>query len=126
MRNYLHQHIATVLEQAQHATLVTSGPAGLQAQVVPCVANGIQLYMLLPRTSDQLLNLEYDPAVIVTTAKWQVWGHARVNTIARCPAVATLLAIPEATWSVVVEVQPTRVAIAQATGWGAAETIDLE
>jgi hypothetical protein len=33
---------------------------------------------------------------------------------------------PGAPWSLVVEVHPTRVTIAQRQGWGAAETIDLE
>ena len=125
MLNHLRQHIATTLEQARSATLATSGPAGLQAHVVPCMASGIQLYLLLPRTSDHLLNLEHDPAVVVTTAEWQVSGRGRVVTKAEC-AAALLLEAPNAPWSVVVEVRPTRVAIAQPTGWGAAETIDLE
>ena len=126
MLNHLRQHIAATLENARSATLATSGPAGLQAHVVPCTAGGIQLYLLLPRTSDHLLNLEHDPAVVVTTAEWQVWGRARILTTAQCTAALALLEAPDAPWSVVVEVQPTRVAIAQPTGWGAAETIDLE
>ena len=126
MLDHLRQHIAATLEQARSATLATSGPAGLQAQVVPCAAEGIQLYLLLARTSDHLLNLEHDPAVVVTTAEWQVWGRARVLTTVECPAALALLEAPDAPWSVVIEVQPTRVAIAQRTGWGAAETIDLE
>src|SRR4029077_16305178 len=100
-------------------------PAGLQAHVVQCAASGIRLYLLLPGTSDHLLNLEFDPSVVVTTAEWQVSGHGRVVTKAAC-AAAQLLKAPDAPWSVVVEVRPTRVMIAQRTGWGAAETIDLE
>jgi hypothetical protein len=76
MLNHLRQHIAATLAPARSATLATSGPAGLQAQVASCVTNGILLYMLLPRTSDQLPNLEHDPAVVVTTAEWQVFGRA--------------------------------------------------
>jgi hypothetical protein len=125
MLNHLRQHIAATLANVRSATLASSGPAGLQAQVVPCTASGVLLYLLLPRTSDQLLNLEHDPAVVVTTAEWQVWGQARVLTQAE-RAAAALLDAPDAPWSVVVEVQPTRVSIAQPTGWGAAETIDLE
>ena len=78
MLNHLRQHIAATLAPARSATLATSGPAGLQAQVASCVTNGILLYMLLPRTSDQLPNLEHDPAVVVTTAEWQVFGRAQV------------------------------------------------
>jgi hypothetical protein len=125
MLNHLRQHIATALEKARSATLATSGPAGLQAHVVQCAASGILLYLLLPRTSDHLLNLEHDPAVVVTTAEWQLSGRGRVVMKAECPVVQLLKAL-DAPWSVVVEVQPTRVAIAQRTGWGAAETIDLE
>jgi hypothetical protein len=125
MLNHLRQRIAAALENACSATLATSGPAGLQAHVVRCVASGIQLYLLLPRTSDHLLNLEHEPTVVVTTAEWQVSGRARVVTEAIC-AAALLLKAPDAPWSVVIEVQPTRVSIAQSEGWGAAETIDLE
>lgn len=125
MLDHLRQHIAATLEHTRSATLSTSGPAGLQAQVVQCAASGIKLYLLLPRTSDQLLNLEHDPDVIVTTAEWQVSGRARVVAQAEC-AAALLLAAPDAPWSQVVEVQPTRISIAQRAGWGAAETIDLE
>ncbi len=125
MLNHLRQHVAAALEHVRSATLATSGPAGLQAHVVPCAASGIQLYLLLPCTSDHLLNLEYHPEVVVTTAEWQVVGGARVVPEAACP-VPLLLKAPNTPWSVVVEVRPTRVAIAQPTGWGAAETIDLE
>jgi len=125
MLNHLRQHIAARLANARSATLASSGPAGLQAQVVPCAASGVQLYLLLPRTSDQLLNLEHDPAVVMTTAEWQVWGRAQIVTEAE-RAATPLLDAPDAPWSVVIEVQPTRVSIAQPTGWGAAETIDLE
>jgi hypothetical protein len=91
------------------------------------MASEVQLYLLLPCTSDHLLNLEHDSVVAVTTECWQVQGRARVLTAAEhCPATITLLQAADAPWSVVVEVQPTRVAIAQREGWGAAETIDLE
>ena len=42
------------------------------------------------------------------------------------PQPALLIDEPGAPWSLVVEVHPTRVTIAQRQGWGAAETIDLE
>jgi len=125
MLSHLREQIAATLEKARSATLATSGPAGLQAHVLQCAASGIELYLLLPRTSDHLLNLEHDPAVVVTTAEWQVAGRARVVTQAQC-AAALLLEAPTAPWSVVIQVQPMRVSIAQREGWGAAETIDLE
>ena len=125
MLDHLRQHIATTLAAVRSATLASSGPAGLQAQVVQCAASGIQLYLLLPRTSDHLLNIEHDPAVVVTTAEWQVFGRARIVTEVE-HAAAQLQEAPDACWSVVIVVQPTRVAIAQRSGWGAAETIDMD
>jgi hypothetical protein len=127
MLKHLRQHIAATLAPTHSATLATSGPAGLQAHIFPCMASGVQLYLLLPCTSDHLLNLEHDPAVVVTADGWQVHGRARVlSTAEHCPAAMALRQTPDAPWSVVVEVQPSRVAIAQREGWGAAETIDLE
>jgi hypothetical protein len=126
MLNHLREQIAAMLEGVRSATLATSGPAGLQAHVLLCVAGGIQLYLLLPRTSDHLLNLEHDPAVVVTTADWQMHGRARVLDRFAVPAAASLLDAPDAPWCVVIEVQPRRVAIAQPEGWGATLTIDLE
>jgi hypothetical protein len=90
------------------------------------VARGTLLYLLLPCTSDQLLNLDSDPQVVVTAAGWQVRGWARVLDSADQPAIGVLMDEPGAHWSLVVEVHPTRVTIAQRQGWGAAETIDLE
>jgi hypothetical protein len=126
MLDHLRQHIAATLAGARSATLATSGPAGLLAHVVPCATNDIRLYLLLPRTSDHLLNLEHDPAVVVTTAEWQVRGRARVLSTMEWPTSLALAEAPGARWSVLIEVTPTRVEIAQQEGWGAAETIDLE
>lgn len=108
------------------ATLATHGPAGLQADVLPCAAGGLRLYLLLPGTSDQLLNLETQPEAIVSTAAWTVRGRARVRGVAECPAGLALWQRPEAPWSVAVEVSPRRVTIAHPRGWGASETIDIE
>jgi hypothetical protein len=126
MLNHLRQHVAATLQGARSATLATTGPAGLLAHVVPCAANDIQLYLLLPRTSDHLLNLEHEPSVVVTTAEWQVRGRARVLSAMEWPSSPALAQVPGARWSVLIEVTPTRVEIAQREGWGAAETIDLE
>ena len=126
MLTHLRQHVATALAPTHSATLATNGPAGLQADLFPCVARGTRLYLLLPCTSDHLLNLDYDPAAVVTAAGWQVRGQARVLDPAARPDVGPLTDMPSAPWSLVVEVQPTRVTIGRRAGWGAAETIDLE
>ena len=68
MLTHLRRHVAATLAPTHSATLATSGPAGLQADLLPCVARGTRLYLLLPCTSDHLLNLDYDPAAVVTAA----------------------------------------------------------
>lgn len=126
MLTHLRQHVAATLAPSRSATLATSGPAGLQAHMFPCLARDLLLYLLLPSTSDHLLNLESDSAAVVTTAGWQVRGRARVLAAEERQLAGALLEAPDAPWSIVVEVRPARVTIARAEGWGAAETIDLE
>jgi predicted Zn-dependent protease len=126
MLAHLRHHLAAVLASASHATLATSGPAGLQAQIVPCASEGLRLLLLVPHTSDQLLNLEAGGAVVVTSAGWQAWGAARVLEPLERPAGVAALAGSDAACYALVEVRPSRVAIARREGWGAAETIDLE
>lgn len=126
MLYHLRQRVATTLALARCATLASHGPAGLQAQLFPCVARDLQLYLLLPSTSDHLLNLESSPIVVVATAEWQLRGRARVLGGAEREAAGVLLDAPDAAWSTAIQVRPTHIAIAQREGWGAAETIDLE
>ncbi|HEU5098437.1 MAG TPA: pyridoxamine 5'-phosphate oxidase family protein [Roseiflexaceae bacterium] len=126
MLDHLRQQIATTLAPTQYAALATTGPAGLQADLLPCMARELHIYLLLPSTSDHLLNLENDPQVVLTTAEWQVHGQARVLGVAERQAAGALLDAPAAPWGIVVDIQPTRLTIAHPGGWGAAETIDLE
>jgi len=126
MLAHIRRHLATVLASADTATVASDGPAGLQAQIVPCAVEGLRLLLLLPRTSDQLLNLEADSLVVVTTSRWQLWGLARVVDDAERPGATTAFPTAHAGWYAVVEVRPTRVAVAHAAGWGAAETYDVE
>src|SRR5512138_1773898 len=94
MLSHLRQRIATTLAPTDSATLATNGPAGLQADLFPCVARGTQLYLLLPCTSDHLLNLDYDPAAVVTAAGWQVRGRARVLDPAETTDIGPLADVP--------------------------------
>src|SRR3712207_6298913 len=77
MLNHLRQRIAETLAPVRSATLATDGPAGLLAHLLPCAASGTLLYLLVPRTSDHLFNLESHPSVVVATLGWQVHGCAR-------------------------------------------------
>lgn len=126
MLAHIRDHLAALLAPAGSATLASDGPAGLQAQIVPCAAAGLRLRLLLPRTSDQLLNLEAGPPVVVTSERWQLWGRARLLAEDERPGPLGPLAASDARWYAIVEVRPTRIAVAHATGWGAAETFDVE
>jgi hypothetical protein len=124
MLNHLRQRVTETLSAAKAATLSTHGAAGIQANVFPCESVDLGLYLLIPRTSDHLFNLEYNPEVVVTTETWQVRGVACVAP--DCPDGLALLQQPDAAWCEVVAVRPTRLQIEWPGGSGHAETIDID
>ncbi len=124
MLSHLRQHIEAAFAPIDMATLATVGPAGLQATSLPCRSIGMRLYLLVPKTSDHLVNLEYDRATVVTSDHWQVRGRARLLQPVECPA--TLPWATETRWHQIVEIEPARVDIGLHGGWGATETIDVE
>lgn len=126
MLTHLQRYLGTILATTPEVTLASSGPAGVQAGVVRCVVDGLRLLLLVPGTSDQLLNLEAEPTVVVATPQWEARGTAHILDHAARLAALTALPIADAAWYAVVEVRPTRVKIAHAVGWGNSETIDLE
>ncbi len=123
MLDHLRQRIAETLASVNTVTLSTFGPADIQAQILPCEAIGQDLYVLVPRTSDMLLNIEENPAVVVTTENWQVQGTAEVMTA--CSVELHLARRPDAPWSKVVRIAPTRLHIAPADRLACSETIDV-
>jgi len=124
MLNHLRQRVIETLSTARTATLSTHGAAGIQANVFPCEVVDLCLYLLVPRTSDHLFNLEQNPEVAVTTETWQVRGVARIA--GEYPAGLALLQQPDAGWCEVVAVCPTRLQIERSGGPGHAETIDID
>jgi hypothetical protein len=126
MHEQLRQHVSATFAPVEAATLATHGPAGLLADVVPCRAVGTRLYLQVPCTSDHLVNLETGAPAVATTCGWQARGRARVMRADERPAGLIFAGATEARWNEVVELVPTRVDIAQTSGWGAAETIELE
>ena len=124
MLNHLRERVTETLSTARAATLSTHGAAGIQANVFPCESAGLWLYLLVPRTSDHLLNLEHKPEVVVTTESWQLRGVAGIAP--ERPAGLALLGQPDAAWCELVTVRPTRLQIDQASGAGHAETIDID
>lgn len=125
MLDHLRKRIEDALASVSAATLSTYGAADLQASLLACEAVGMRLYLLVPATSDDLLNLESQPEVVVTTPAWQLRGIGRVLAGADYPPGLALCRKPEAQWSRLVEIRPVRLHIRGDSGWGFSETIDV-
>ncbi len=126
MLEHLRQRAIEILASTQKATLATSGPAGIQARSFPCEALGLTLYFLVPAVSDQLLNLEQEPTVVVSTTDWQLNGNGRILPLNEAPPNLLLPQLPQASGCVLVEIRPLRLQINRRNGWGFSETIDLD
>jgi hypothetical protein len=122
--NHLRQRVTETLSSARVATLSTHGAAGIQANVFPCESVGLGLYLLVPRTSDHLFNLEQNPEVVVTTEAWQLRGVGCIAS--EHPAELGLLQLPDAAWCEVLAVRPRRLQIEPQGSLSHAETIDID
>ena len=126
MLDHLRQRVARILASTDMATLSTSGPAGIQARIFPCEARELRLYLLVPGTSDHLLNLEQNPAAVISTPDWQLRGSGKALTQQSRPMGLELPNAPQATGCVLVEFQPMQLQIYRKNGWGFSETIDID
>ena len=126
MLDYARQRAVEILSLPKRAVLATSGPAGVQAGEFPCQAIGLDLYLLVPQTSDHLFNLEHDPNVTVLTARWELKGKAQV-LLTDPPALdLDLIREAEAEWCALLRIHPCKLQILRQGGWGNLETIDLQ
>jgi hypothetical protein len=125
MLDYARQRAAEVLKVPRSVVLATSGPAGLQAGVFACQAIGLNLYLLVPRTSDQLFNLECNPVVTVLAPRWELKGEAQLIPADTPLFELDILQEPGAPWCVLVQVKAHRLQIHRTDGWGNLETLDL-
>jgi hypothetical protein len=123
MLDYARQRAHEVLKIPQTAVLATNGPAGLQVSEVPCEAVDLEIYLLLPQTSDHIFNLENNENVTLLTTIWEMKGKAKV--VSQDKIDPPLLRAPEREWSVLVRIVPFTIQILREGGWGNAETIDL-
>ena len=82
MLRQMRQRATESLLSARQVVLSACGPANIQAESLPCEAAGLALYMLVPRTSDLLFNLESEKDVVATAEAWQARGPARLPGIA--------------------------------------------
>ncbi len=125
MLDYARQRTIEALKSYRKAVLATSGPAGLQASEFPCEALDLNLYLLVPQTSDHLFNLEHDSTVTLLTSGWELRGEAQIISPNAPDLELDLLRQPGAQWSVLVRVTPWRLQFQREDGWGNIETIDL-
>jgi hypothetical protein len=124
MLEHLRQRVIETLASVRTVTLSTSGPAGVQASRFPCEAVDIELFVLVPRTSDHLFNIESQPDVAVVNESWNLKGQARLVARALCPP--GLGQQPEAEWSEVVQVRPDRLTLLCRETGSPVETIDVD
>jgi hypothetical protein len=124
MLEHLRQRVIATLADIKTITLSTSGPAGVQASRLPCAAQELELYVLVPAASDHLFNLSAQPDVAVVDDTWNVSGQARVAPPGACPPA--LAQRPEAEWSEVVVVRPFRVTLFCRETGTPVETIDVD
>ncbi len=126
MLNYPRQRAVEALRLPCRAVLATSGPAGLQASEVPCQAIDLDLYLLVPKTSDHLFNLEHDSTVTLLAAGWELKGQAQIVPSGKVDPRVDLLGKPDAEWCLLLRVEPHQLQIRREAGWGNIETIDLQ
>jgi len=125
MLEHLRQRVVQTLANVHTATLSTFGPAGLRASRLPCEASGIELYVLVPRASDHLFNLESEPDVVVVNEVWNLQGVARVIPKPDASLELGLTRSPEMGWSEVVWIHPRRLTLLRTSAGSPAETIDV-
>jgi hypothetical protein len=126
MLDYARQRAMEALSVPRTVVLATSGPAGVQAGEFPCEAIDLDLYLLVPRTSDHLFNLENDSSVTLLAARWELKGEAHLLPPGAPALQLDLLREPGAEWCVLVRVEPSQMQIRKEEGWGNLETLDTK
>jgi len=126
MLDYARQRASEALRIPRSAVLATSGPAGIQAGEFPCEAIDLDLYLLVPKTSDHLFNLEHDSTATLLTAGWELKGQAQIIPPGVSDLKLDLFREPGADWCVLVRIDPWQMQIRREEGWGNIETIDLK
>ncbi len=125
MLDYARQRASAALGNPRTAVLVTSGPAGVQTGEFRCEASDLNLYLLIPQTSDHLFNLEHESAVTVLMATCEIKGQAQPVPRDAPDLNVGLCHEPDAEWCALVRVEIFRVQIRSEDGWRNRETIDL-
>jgi hypothetical protein len=125
MLNYARHRAIEMLKITRRAVLVSNGPSGLQAGYYRCEALGLELYLLVPGTSDHLPNLEQETNVTLLSSAWELKGEAKVLSPDCDHPDLELTGDPLAKWCRLVRVKPVRMQVYRGEGWGNLETLDL-
>lgn len=125
MLDYARQRASEALGTPRSAVLVTSGPAGVQTGEFPCETIDLNLYLLVPQTSDHLFNLEHNAVVTLLTAGCELKGKAHLVSCSMPEIKLELLQELGAKWCALVQVEIFRVQVRSGRGWKNSETIDL-
>src|SRR5512141_1585552 len=123
MLNYAQERAREALATVGTVVLATSGPAGVQVGEFACESVDLNLYLLVPQTSDHLFNLEQEPRVALLSDGWELKGRARPISAEETHPELRLLKAPNAPWSVLIGITASQLQIRRRDGWGAAETI---
>ncbi len=125
MLDYVRQRAIEALSIPRRVVLATSGPAGLLVSEFPCEAVELNLYLLVPKTSDHLFNLEHDATVSLVATGWELKGEAHIISPNVSDLELDLLRKPDAEWCELVRVDPNQIQFRREEGWGNLETMDL-
>ena len=125
MINYARERAIEIMKTACTAVLATTGLNGVKASEFPCEAIDLELYLLVPGTSDHLFNLEQDKRVALHSRQYEITGEALIlSPDEEWPQLSRFLKI-EKPWYVLVKIIPDKIQILRHEGWGYCETIDL-
>ena len=125
MINYARERAIEILKTASTTVIATNGPSGVQVGKFPCETIDLNIYILVPKTSDHLFNIEQDERIALHTDSWELTGKCRALSSQDNWPETSIIPKTETAWYVLVKVVPSQVQVLRSDGWGPAETIDL-
>jgi hypothetical protein len=123
MIEHLRQRVIKALAAYDRGMLITCGAAGPQASFTAYESVDTTVYVLLPRSSDHLFNLEQHPEVVMMTDFWELRGTGQLLTQRPERASASPKRVQH-DWEVWLEIRPVRLQLLGGDGTTRVETID--
>lgn len=125
MLDYSHKSAIDALKIPRRVIMATNGPAGLLASEFFCESADMKLYVLVPKTSDHLFNLENDNSVSLVTDAWELKGQAQILSETPADLHLNIFIEPNSEWCTLVRIAPRQIHFLRNKGWGNLESIDL-